>query len=95
MEPTAPFSLLNSFWQTQLQIIEESDLDFKNFSLPLARIKKVMKVDEDVKPMVHNKHKQTITILSVLDDFSRGFFYDHHFLFTLTLLGPNCIRKSV
>ena len=30
MEPTAPFSLLNSFWQTQLQIIEESELDFKN-----------------------------------------------------------------
>lgn len=52
MEPTTPFNLLNSFWQTQLQIIEESELDFKNFSLPLARIKKVMKVDEDVKHMV-------------------------------------------
>jgi hypothetical protein len=59
MEPTAPFSLLNSFWQTQLQIIEESELDFKNFALPLARIKKVMKVDEDVKPMVINYNKQT------------------------------------
>lgn len=55
MEPTAPFSLLNSFWQTQLQIIEESELDFKNFALPLARIKKVMKVDDDVKPMVRFK----------------------------------------
>ena len=53
MEPTAPISLLNSFWQTQLQIIEESELDFKNFALPLARIKKVMKVDDDVKPMVN------------------------------------------
>lgn len=59
MEPTAPFSLLNSFWQTQLQIIEESELDFKNFALPLARIKKVMKVDDDVKPMVMNFNKQT------------------------------------
>lgn len=59
MEPTAPFSLLNSFWQTQLQIIEESELDFKNFALPLARIKKVMKVDEDVKPMVIHFDKQT------------------------------------
>jgi hypothetical protein len=67
MEPTAPFSLLNSFWQTQLQIIEESDLDFKNFALPLARIKKVMKVDDDVKPMVYQVYKQTI--LFFLDDF--------------------------
>lgn len=70
MEPTAPFNLLNSFWQTQLQIIEESELDFKNFPLPLARIKKVMKVDDDVKHMVRDgrpwltgwsaKHKQTV-----------------------------------
>lgn len=59
MEPTAPFSLLNSFWQTQLQIIEESELDFKNFALPLARIKKVMKVDDEVKPMVNPYDKQT------------------------------------
>ena len=59
MEPTTPFSLLNSFWQTQLQIIEESDLDFKNFSLPLARIKKVMKIDDDVKPMVIPYYKQS------------------------------------
>ena len=58
MEPTAPFSLLNSFWQTQLQIIEESELDFKNYALPLARIKKVMKVDDDVKPMVIIFYKQ-------------------------------------
>lgn len=59
MEPTAPFSLLNSFWQTQLQIIEESELDFKNYALPLARIKKVMKVDDEVKPMVLFNYKQT------------------------------------
>ncbi len=62
MEP-APFSLLNSFWQTQLQIIEESELDFKNFALPLARIKKVMKVDDDVKPMVKYNDKQSIHLI--------------------------------
>jgi nuclear transcription factor Y gamma len=55
MESSGQFSLLNSFWQTQLQIIEESELDFKNYSLPLARIKKVMKTDDDVKNMVKFK----------------------------------------
>ncbi|KAM0683724.1 CCAAT- binding transcription factor component [Mitosporidium daphniae] len=41
--------LLQNFWQSQLQAIEHGELDFKNFQLPLARIKKVMKTDEDVK----------------------------------------------
>jgi nuclear transcription factor Y gamma len=45
-------SLLANFWQAQLQIIEQGDLDFKNYQLPLARIKKVMKTDDDVKSMV-------------------------------------------
>ncbi len=45
-------TILNNFWQAQLQLIEQSDLDFKNYQLPLARIKKVMKTDDDVKPMV-------------------------------------------
>jgi hypothetical protein len=65
MEPTTPFNLLNSFWQTQLQIIEESELDFKNFSLPLARIKKVMKVDEDVKHMVRGAGPAIERVLSL------------------------------
>lgn len=41
--------ILQSFWQSQLQSIEKSEPDFKTFQLPLARIKKVMKSDEDVK----------------------------------------------
>ena len=41
--------LLQNFWQSQLSAIELGDLDFKTFQLPLARIKKVMKTDDDVK----------------------------------------------
>ncbi|KAK9287810.1 hypothetical protein L1049_016252 [Liquidambar formosana] len=39
---------LQNFWTTQYQEIEHST-DFKNHSLPLARIKKIMKADEDVR----------------------------------------------
>ena len=39
----------NAFWQNQMQEIEQGTNDFKNHQLPLARIKKVMKADEDVK----------------------------------------------
>ena len=38
---------LQTFWANQYQEIEMTD--FKNHSLPLARIKKIMKVDEDVR----------------------------------------------
>ncbi|XP_022722879.1 nuclear transcription factor Y subunit C-3-like [Durio zibethinus] len=39
---------LQSFWTNQYQEIEQTT-DFKNHSLPLARIKKIMKADEDVR----------------------------------------------
>ncbi|XP_057948078.1 nuclear transcription factor Y subunit C-2 [Malania oleifera] len=39
---------LQMFWANQLQEIEQTT-DFKNHSLPLARIKKIMKADEDVR----------------------------------------------
>lgn len=39
---------LQTFWQTQYQEVEKAT-DFKNHSLPLARIKKIMKADEDVR----------------------------------------------
>ena len=42
-------TILQNFWQAQLHAIEQGELDFKTFQLPLARIKKVMKTDEDVK----------------------------------------------
>lgn len=49
-------ALLNTFWQTQFQLLENGEPDFKNYQLPLARIKKVMKTDEDVRPMVHHSN---------------------------------------
>ncbi|XP_077237500.1 nuclear transcription factor Y subunit C-3-like [Tasmannia lanceolata] len=39
---------LQLFWGNQYQEIEQTT-DFKNHSLPLARIKKIMKADEDVR----------------------------------------------
>ncbi|KAJ8768247.1 hypothetical protein K2173_021187 [Erythroxylum novogranatense] len=39
---------LQMFWANQMQEIEQTG-DFKNHSLPLARIKKIMKADEDVR----------------------------------------------
>jgi nuclear transcription factor Y gamma len=39
---------LQIFWADQMQDIEQTT-DFKNHSLPLARIKKIMKADEDVR----------------------------------------------
>ncbi|KAL4273234.1 hypothetical protein GQ457_13G000570 [Hibiscus cannabinus] len=39
---------LQVFWANQMQEIEHT-VDFKNHSLPLARIKKIMKADEDVR----------------------------------------------
>lgn len=39
---------LHNFWANQYQEIEQTT-DFKNHSLPLARIKKIMKADEDVR----------------------------------------------
>ncbi|WCJ23685.1 nuclear factor Y subunit C3 [Euphorbia peplus] len=39
---------LQNFWANQYQDIEQTS-DFKNHSLPLARIKKIMKADEDVR----------------------------------------------
>lgn len=39
---------LQNFWATQYEEIDQVT-DFKNHSLPLARIKKIMKADEDVR----------------------------------------------
>ena len=39
---------LREFWTTQMDEIEQTT-DFKNHTLPLARIKKIMKADEDVR----------------------------------------------
>lgn len=41
--------MMMQYWQETIDSIEHDDHDFKNHQLPLARIKKVMKTDEDVR----------------------------------------------
>lgn len=40
---------LGKFWTEQMQLADMFESDFKNHPLPLARIKKVMKTDQEVK----------------------------------------------
>jgi hypothetical protein len=40
---------LENFWTRQMDYVERDNPDFRTFPLPLARIKKVMKSDEEVK----------------------------------------------
>ncbi|KAJ3194061.1 Nuclear transcription factor Y subunit C-2, partial [Dinochytrium kinnereticum] len=53
--------IMQAFWQQQMTEIENGPLDWKFHQLPLARIKKVMKSDEEVKmisaeaPMMFSK----------------------------------------
>lgn len=54
---------LAKFWQEEMANAERFDSDFKNHALPLARIKKVMKTDQEVK--VNNWYK-TRTYLSTI-----------------------------
>ena len=44
---------LHIFWERQMRIAEEEEVDWKGGSLPLARIKKVMKSDVEVKVRAH------------------------------------------
>lgn len=46
-EPLNDF--LRSFWQRQIDAAEQETPDYRHPPLPLARIKKVMKSDPDVK----------------------------------------------
>lgn len=41
--------ILNTYWQNQVTKLETEDHDYKLHQLPLARIKKVMKADPEVK----------------------------------------------
>ncbi|KAF2484512.1 histone-fold-containing protein [Neohortaea acidophila] len=41
--------ILNTYWQNQITKLETEEHDYKLHQLPLARIKKVMKADPDVK----------------------------------------------
>ncbi|OCF56298.1 transcriptional activator HAP5 [Kwoniella mangroviensis CBS 10435] len=42
-------SFLETFWERQMNTVEGEIPDWKSYNLPLARIKKVMKSDEDVR----------------------------------------------
>lgn len=47
--PTAYRPVLSTYWSSQLHTLENSPHDYKSQQLPLARIKKVMKADPEVK----------------------------------------------
>ncbi|CAG8582191.1 16227_t:CDS:2, partial [Racocetra fulgida] len=49
------YNVLDSFWQQQVHEIRHGVHDFKVHQLPLARIKKVMKTDEEVKVENHSR----------------------------------------
>ena len=50
VQPGEPLNdFLRSFWQRQIDAAEQETPDYRHPPLPLARIKKVMKSDPDVK----------------------------------------------
>jgi nuclear transcription factor Y gamma len=50
IQPGVPLQdFLRSFWQRQVDTAEQETPDYRHPPLPLARIKKVMKSDADVK----------------------------------------------
>ncbi|THU88329.1 hypothetical protein K435DRAFT_568205, partial [Dendrothele bispora CBS 962.96] len=50
VQPGEPLNdFLRSFWQRQIDSAENETMDYKHPALPLARIKKVVKMDPDVK----------------------------------------------
>ena len=58
-EPLNDF--LKSFWQRQVDAAEQETPDYRHPPLPLARIKKVMKSDPDVKVIA-------VDLISILCD---------------------------
>jgi nuclear transcription factor Y gamma len=52
MLPETVNEVISAFWQSQMHKMINEEQNFKKFSLPLARIKKVMKSDEEVKSMM-------------------------------------------
>jgi nuclear transcription factor Y gamma len=72
-----PYLNLANFWSQQMQEVDESNIDFKNHSLPLARIKKIMKSDEDVRVSLN------IPFIFSIEDYllNRFSFFFFSFLF--------------
>lgn len=71
-------SFLESFWTRQMDTVECETPDWKSYNLPLARIKKVMKSDEEVKVGFQSSTFRTATssrgyeanVTLRIDDFS-------------------------
>ncbi|RRT42145.1 hypothetical protein BHE74_00039901 [Ensete ventricosum] len=57
---------LQMFWADQYREIEQTT-DFRNHSLPLARIKKIMKADEDRRTLQKNDIAAAISRTDVFD----------------------------
>ncbi|KAG8754586.1 hypothetical protein FRC12_011150 [Ceratobasidium sp. 428] len=74
MSPPGPFvqpgdtleGFLRYFWQCQIATAEREDPDFKHPPLPLARIKKVMKSDPDVKMISADGMEPILSLLKPL-----------------------------
>ncbi|PPR07634.1 hypothetical protein CVT26_001702 [Gymnopilus dilepis] len=67
VQPGEPLNdFLRSFWQRQIDAAEQETPDYRHPPLPLARIKKVMKSDPDVKPPYYSaKHAKVRPVLRV------------------------------
>lgn len=73
-EPLNEF--LRSFWQRQVDSAEQETPDYRHPPLPLARIKKVMKSDPDVKV----SHKHDVSLIFThwrVDDSGRWYVFLH------------------
>ena len=76
MSPTTPYvqsgeplnDFLRSFWQRQVDAAEQETPDYRHPPLPLARIKKVMKSDPDVKVCPSWFIKRSAVLLTVFSD---------------------------
>ena len=60
VQPGEPLhEFLRSFWQRQVDAAEQETPDYRHPPLPLARIKKVMKSDPEVKVSNRNSSAET------------------------------------
>ena len=58
--------MLDEFWSNVMNDVQNvKDSDFKNQELPLARIKKIMKLDEDVGSMVSVFSSSRFAVVSI------------------------------
>ncbi len=49
MDHNKNLAMMQAFWTNQLERIRTEEIDHKHFAFPLARVKKLMKEDEQVR----------------------------------------------